>query len=87
MSVRMRKRAAILGLVLDEIPAPHLPRTLRTLTLRRREPQSAHSALTFADSKPFLASDPCHSLGVNLKALAPQQSGNPTITISWMLIA
>jgi hypothetical protein len=63
--------AAILGLVFDEIPAPHLPRTLRTLPLRCREPQPAHTALAFADLKPFLASDPRHSLGVNLEALPP----------------
>ena len=62
--------APILGLVLDEIPAPHLP-GLRTLPLRRREPQPAHTALAFADFKPFLASDPRHSLGVNLEALPP----------------
>jgi hypothetical protein len=81
------KPAAILGLVFEQIPAPHLPRTLRTLPLCRREPQPAHSALTFADSKPFFASDTRHSLGVNLKAFPPQQSGNPAVTIPRMLVA
>ena len=57
--------AAVVGLILNEIPAPYLPRFGCAQSLHRTQPHPAHPLLLFPHLHSFHPAQALHPFGIN----------------------
>src|SRR5690606_20963221 len=78
------KAAPVLGLIMYEVPTPHVSRTFRPLSLRGRCTWPLRLALPFSHLQTFLSPHPGHPLLIYHEAFPPQQRRDPPVAVARM---
>src|SRR5258706_13200636 len=81
------KRRTDLGLIVHDIPAPHLVAMLSALALPSRDANPFHPPLFFTHLEPFPATNPLHPLSIDPLSRTAQQRGHPPGSIARMVWA
>src|SRR6476646_9146795 len=81
------KRRTDLGLIVYDIPAPHLVALLSALALPSRDANPLHPSLFFMHLEPFPATHPLHPLSIDPLSRTAQQRDHPPVSIARMLLA